>query len=177
MTMKTLSVKQPQATLICAGIKRVENRTWKTEYRGRLYIHASGEAISFYDFDKMPQSWLNVFADYIEKYNNFTPPDAAPETIKAAFNLNRRIFEHYKQPLDNDSDIKTWIKDAVKKHGCFFNSQAIIGEATLLDIVENSEDDFAIPGQYHWIMTEPVLYDKPIMNVQGHLRLWNFDKK
>ena len=174
--MKTLSVKQPHATLICAGIKRVENRTWSTDYRGRLLIHASGDALSFYDFSKMPQSWLNVFFDYIQKYDNFDPPKNAPETVKAAFILNRKIFEHYKQPLDNDSDVKNWIKDAVKKHGAYFTSQAIIGEATLTDIVQNSKDDFAVPGQYHWIMTEPVLYDKPITKVIGRLRLWNFDK-
>jgi hypothetical protein len=174
--MKTLSIKQPHATLICAGVKRVENRTWTTDYRGRLLIHASGEAMSFYDLAKLPQKWCNLFADYIDKYDNFDPPKGAPPSIQAAFRLNRRIFEHYRQPLDNNSDIKAWIKEAVKKHGCFFASQAIIGEATLSDIVQNSDDDFAIAGQYHWIMSDPVLYDKPILKVMGRLRLWEFKK-
>lgn len=174
--MKTLSVKQPHATLICAGIKRVENRTWTTDYRGRLLIHASGDALSFYDFDKMPQSWCSLFADYIDRCDNFEPPHGAPQTIQAAFRLNRRLFDHYRQPLDNDSDIKAWIKDAVKKYGCFFASQAIIGEATLSDIITDSDDDFAIAGQYHWIMTDPVLYEKPIPKVMGRLRLWEFKK-
>jgi hypothetical protein len=176
LTMKTLSVKQPYATLICAGVKKVENRTWQTDYRGKLLIHASGDALSFYDYGKLPPKWMELFVDYIEKYDNFEPPKNAPESIKAAFILNRKIFEHYKQPLDNDSDVKSWIKDAVKKYGCFFASQAIIGEVTLTDIVRNSKDDFAIDGQYHWLMSEPILYDKPIMQVVGHLRLWNFDK-
>jgi hypothetical protein len=39
--MKALSIRQPWATLICKGIKNVENRTWKTNYRGKLLIHAS----------------------------------------------------------------------------------------------------------------------------------------
>jgi hypothetical protein len=39
--MKALTVKQPWAQLICAGIKTVENRTWKTNFRGRVLIHAS----------------------------------------------------------------------------------------------------------------------------------------
>ncbi|MBO4633255.1 MAG: ASCH domain-containing protein [Lentisphaeria bacterium] len=39
-TIKVLSVRQPWAWLICAGYKDVENRSWKTNYRGRLYIHA-----------------------------------------------------------------------------------------------------------------------------------------
>lgn len=39
--MKTLSVKQPWAYLICSGIKDIENRTWSTKFRGRVLIHAS----------------------------------------------------------------------------------------------------------------------------------------
>lgn len=38
--MKALSIRQPWAWLIVAGIKPVENRTWRTHYRGPLVIHA-----------------------------------------------------------------------------------------------------------------------------------------
>lgn len=41
--MKALSIKQPWASLIAHGIKDIENRTWKTNYRGRIYIHASAK--------------------------------------------------------------------------------------------------------------------------------------
>lgn len=39
--MKVLSLKEPFATLIKTGIKKVETRSWPTNYRGELYIHAS----------------------------------------------------------------------------------------------------------------------------------------
>ena len=39
--MKTLSIKQPWASLIVLGIKDVENRSWSTNFRGKIYIHAS----------------------------------------------------------------------------------------------------------------------------------------
>ncbi len=38
--INTLSVQQPYALLEVMGVKDVENRTWKTDFRGRLYIHA-----------------------------------------------------------------------------------------------------------------------------------------
>ena len=38
--MKTLTISQPFASLIATGDKWVENRTWKTDYRGPLAIHA-----------------------------------------------------------------------------------------------------------------------------------------
>ena len=39
--MKVISIKQPFATLIAEGYKEYEFRTWKTKYRGEIYIHAS----------------------------------------------------------------------------------------------------------------------------------------
>lgn len=38
--MKTLTIRQPWAHLIASGAKPVENRLWRTSYRGRLAIHA-----------------------------------------------------------------------------------------------------------------------------------------
>ena len=36
-----LTVRQPYAWLIVAGLKPIENRTWATTYRGPLLIHAA----------------------------------------------------------------------------------------------------------------------------------------
>jgi len=39
--IRVLSVRQPHADSIIYGPKWAENRTWRTKYRGELYIHAS----------------------------------------------------------------------------------------------------------------------------------------
>lgn len=39
--MRTLSIRQPYAWLIMQGIKDIENRDWKTDYRGPMLIHVS----------------------------------------------------------------------------------------------------------------------------------------
>ncbi len=44
--MKVISIKEPFATLIMSGKKKIETRSWKTKYRGELYIHASGKALA-----------------------------------------------------------------------------------------------------------------------------------
>lgn len=41
--MKALTIKQPYASLITAGIKHYETRSWKTKYRGSLAIHSGKE--------------------------------------------------------------------------------------------------------------------------------------
>lgn len=38
--MKVLTIKEPFATLIMNKTKYIETRSWKTNYRGELYIHA-----------------------------------------------------------------------------------------------------------------------------------------
>ena len=43
--MKVLSLIEPWATLIKERKKVIETRSWKTSYRGELYIHASCKKI------------------------------------------------------------------------------------------------------------------------------------
>lgn len=38
--MKALTIQQPWASMIASGEKWVENRTWRTNYRGPMAIHA-----------------------------------------------------------------------------------------------------------------------------------------
>ena len=47
--MKVLSIKEPFASLIKERIKTVETRSWKTKYRGEIYIHASLKKINIKD--------------------------------------------------------------------------------------------------------------------------------
>ena len=49
-----LSVKQPWAALLVAGVKTVEVRTWPTARRGRLLIHAGKVP------DERPEAWAWV---------------------------------------------------------------------------------------------------------------------
>lgn len=37
---KALSIRQPWAWLIVNGLKDIENRSWPTNFRGRIYVHA-----------------------------------------------------------------------------------------------------------------------------------------
>ena len=50
--MKVLSIRQPWAWLIVQGYKDVENRTWRTEFRGDFLVHAG------YIFDGEGYDWV-----------------------------------------------------------------------------------------------------------------------
>jgi hypothetical protein len=49
--MKALTIRQPWAWLIVAGLKPVENRKWSTTHRGPLLIHAGLK------HDPTPEFW------------------------------------------------------------------------------------------------------------------------
>jgi hypothetical protein len=161
MTYKTLSVKQPYATLICAGVKTVENRTWKTDYRGRLLIHASGDHNAYPDLDCLPKKFAQKVVDFS---NGEIKGTVAMQNYDK---LLDRTYQFYGQnPMENRPP-QDWLKEAVKKHGFFMPAQAIIGEVTLYGIFDNLydvNDDFAERGStYFWFLCT-LLTDFPSKN-------------
>lgn len=135
--MKALSIKQPWASLIAHGIKDIENRTWKTKFRGRIFIHASSVTVKFEDLVNAPNE----------------------------------IFQHSSSLRDNHEIFKTY------PHG------AIIGEVDIVDCVINhpsiwaeKEEDLTKKPIYNWVLANPVLYEKPILNVKGKLSFWDYEK-
>ena len=138
--MKALSIKQPWASLIAHGIKDIENRSWKTNYRGKVLVHASGKP------DKEP---YQIFTD-----------------------------EQWVKIEENDFDFAVFAS--------YENTSAIIGEVEIVDCVINHPSIWAektpnIPERgpitkpiYNWVLANPVLYEKPILNVKGKLSFWEF---
>ncbi|MFL0196977.1 ASCH domain-containing protein [Clostridium sp. WILCCON 0269] len=58
--MKTLTLIQPWASLIALGEKKIETRSWRTNYHGELFIHA-GKSIykEAWLYNKQSSYWSN----------------------------------------------------------------------------------------------------------------------
>lgn len=64
--MKALSVRQPWASLLCAGVKDVENRTWtppKELIGKKILIHAGSTKVGKDFFDTIPFEWCSEIAN------------------------------------------------------------------------------------------------------------------
>ena len=48
LKLPVLSIRQPYAWLVVNGIKDIENRSWRTNHRGPLLIHASANQADLY---------------------------------------------------------------------------------------------------------------------------------
>jgi hypothetical protein len=64
---KVLSIKEPFASLIANEIKHIETRSWKTNYRGEIYIHASLTSNSLQGRDELKElvKTIDVKPSYI----------------------------------------------------------------------------------------------------------------
>ncbi|XP_022647602.1 activating signal cointegrator 1-like isoform X2 [Varroa jacobsoni] len=66
-----LSINQPYASLLLAGIKRHEGRQWYHAHRGRLWIHATAKYVEFAEIEKV-----------LSTYYQLVSPEVAAQTPK-----------------------------------------------------------------------------------------------
>lgn len=113
--MKIITLKQPWATLIREGYKVYEFRSWKTNYRGELYIHA-GKGVDKKAMEKI-------------KHLNLVFPQSkivAKVTLKDCIQLDKSIGKeiHNKNKLiyGIHTDGYAWLLTDVEK----INSEEVI---------------------------------------------------
>lgn len=63
--VKALTIRQPWATLIALGVKTIETRSWRTNYRGPLAIHA-GLRVGGRHFEQFGEWSLHV-SPYVDE--------------------------------------------------------------------------------------------------------------
>jgi len=158
--MKALSIKQPWASLIAHGIKDIENRTWRTHFRGRIYIHASGKSAGNTAF-LLSDLQDNYFAWNTENYKTFES-NLPYSAIIGEVDIVDCVINHesiWAEKTETDQDQQMFqLFGRTDKSGKISNDPIkIIGKPT-----------------YNWVLANPVLYDKPIMNVKGKLSFWEF---
>lgn len=61
--MKALTFTQPWASLVACGAKRIETRSWATDYRGPLAIHAAKTIPAWVD------EWEAAMLPLLARYN------------------------------------------------------------------------------------------------------------
>lgn len=144
--MKALSIKQPYAQLIAEGIKDIENRTFRTTFRGTIYIHASGKW-----HDRLKYNLL---------FNKWQWLDLVNKNSKTKFNLYRYLEVNVETDRLPVSAIigQVDIIDCVQDHKSIWAEHSKAGEKPI----------------WNWVLANAILYERPILNVKGKLSFWEF---
>ncbi len=152
--MKAITIWQPWATLIAIGAKKYETRSWATNYRGPIAIHAAQKPFNtdtyldrelypfakalnlpdIYSFDKLPYGCIIATAELIG------------------------CWEICVDGGDNGWDFAPTLDNSyhATKQEMFF------GDWT--------------PGRYAWQFRNMKMLPEPI-KTKGHQRLWNWEAK
>ncbi len=190
--IKVLSIRQPYATQILYEVKQIEYRTWKTDYRGRIYIHASGKPRKF---------------DY-EEFYGFGPEVWEQRARACRGDMKQlldapRIHEIYSGGMMSMSCIRSSLLPACKQDilltGSIFGYVDLIDchkpnpdgsleeeRENILNIYEKAgvqlpTDSHGNPkltleedvDHYWWLLANPVVLENPIPT-KGQLRLWTY---
>lgn len=152
--MKAITIRQPWASLIALGEKKIETRSWQTKYRGPILIHA-GKSV-----DKKAMKTLCI-KEALERHGINRAEDLPTGCIIAKANLDEvyRIdyYNSYRKKAEGWNVSKTNDKLLVDKF-----------EYELGDYVSDENNN-----RYGWKLSdvEPI---KPIP-CKGQLSIWNYE--
>jgi len=160
-SIKTISLKQPWASLVAMGIKRIETRSWAAVYRGPLAIHASAstdkEIVSFLQHDPFFQS-----------------------ALKAALGEGAAAFDMRALPRGAVLGIG-FLEDVIRipRAKTTYQSNAAKSENFRRGITlpppmpELAFGDYE-PGRFAWVIGRVKTFEKPAP-AKGSLSLWEWD--
>lgn len=153
-TINCISIHSQYAYQICIGVKKIEYRSRKTNFRGKCYIQSCNKSWDYIEMSYLPSRLINEY----KKYDEQIKKGAKSSDIKISNDLDLLFrFDEY---------IEKWYKERKiiepKKREYFLRDQCIIGSVEITDCLQSGDE-------YHYILKNPKLYKEPIPYVKGKL--------
>ena len=143
--MKAITIKQPWASLIAFGEKYNETRSWRTKYRGEIFIHA-GKQVDKEAFN------MECIKDTLNKHGIYKVEDLPTGCIIAKCKLTdvRQVLsENYHEGVISFTDLSE------------------------LKGKEIAFGDYS-KGRYAWKLEDIIQLKEPIP-CKGQLSIWNYE--
>lgn len=150
--MKVITLQDPWASLIRLNEKKIETRSWKTNYRGPLLIHASKKS----DAKNLKLAWDDPFYSSLSMQRSIV--NGIPK------------FEYYPGCIIAKCNLVDCLEIVLQS---YFDARLENRQK-----VQGNEFHFGCydPGRFAWILEDIEPLEKPIP-AKGYQRLWNFDLK
>lgn len=149
--MKTITIKQPWASLIIEGIKDIENRTWPTKFRGRVLIHSGVKIDQSYFTEKIWDIPLDVQKNGREAILRGMPIGS----IIGSVEIVDCVVNHpsiWAEP-EYDTICKVGGCGSPRCDGC---------------------DKLKTIKTYNWVLANPIKFPEPIP-AKGKLSFWEYE--
>jgi hypothetical protein len=169
--MRVFSIQQPFAHLVVRGIKRLEVRTWTTDYRGPVAIHASARIPSNADVDRWFGSRETALRFAEQGWGTRDDLKALPYgaivgvATLSAVHLGRELLQgNTEQFAWNDETERMELAERDPATG-----------AMLVTRPRRKPIGVPLPeNQYAWVFTDP-LEIEPLEEFEGKQKLWTLD--
>jgi len=186
--LKVLSVQQPFADDIIFGDKNIEYRSWKTDYRGPIWIHASRwesrpdpEDLTDPEFPPGPKT-LGAIIGVVELVTCFESSDLslvleARSEVSWDLESIRRDYKLFYEELQEDPEDLAWYQAEIARleaAEATRNRTIPPRLQTLADWIAGLRpDEKAFPSGdgCFWLLRTPRALATPIP-IKGRLRLW-----
>ena len=135
---KAISIKQPYSYLTASGICDIINSKRKTNFRGRVLIHAGAKSAKNIDFGLFSLDQLEWMS------------------------ANGKPFSKLSTSA---------IIGSVEIVDCVINHKSIWAEKTTVYATIDGSGEHYDQSKlvYNWVLANPVLFEKPVLNVKGKL--------
>ena len=105
---KVLTIKEPWATLIINGYKKYEFRSWKTNYRGKILIHAGKGKDKDFNFNDYNLEYSNgEIIGEVEIIDCILVDDTFDKELKK---IDKNVYKN------NHIGLYAWKLDKIKKY-------------------------------------------------------------
>lgn len=113
--MKVVSIIEPWASLIKEKVKYIETRSWKTNYRGKIYIHASLKKVP--KKDERINKLVNLLKDKDFKYGHIIAEATLVDCIYMDEEFLNKIKENKQEYICGEYSLGryAWILDDIKE--------------------------------------------------------------
>jgi hypothetical protein len=144
---KCITVKQPWASLIVEGIMYIKNSTWKTNFRGRVLIHASLDTML--DLSVLTKEQYEYVCEHLEPLPTVPVDRYDRGMIIGSVEIVDCVINHPSIWAEKSRKIE-WVKQSEKS--------------------VRIEPTFVNPT-YNWVLVNPIKFKKPIP-AKGKLSFW-----
>lgn len=168
--MKALTIHQPWASLIIAGVKRFETRPMRTHYRGTLAIHA-GKADSIALLRRLGPEKMQQLEDIIAANWRALYPMSIPNGVGLRAPTMECLPRGVILGTVEVVDCLLIVSSPYLEHEGMPFLRYENGPATGVRRLERALGDFT-PGRYAWQLESPVAFPEPIP-WRGKQGLWN----
>ena len=114
LEIRAITISQPWASLIASGDKWIENRTWPTNHRGKIAIHAGvgTQYLSKHELTKYPTGCVIAIANLIacERLSFIQDMARSPVDQNDPIELHAKMDKH--KPGFPKSLYRTWLQAA-----------------------------------------------------------------